>query len=556
MFKTSFILRVFNCVLFITISISSIGQSNNKLLAPTPPMGWNSWNAFEVNINEAKIKQIADAMVSTGMRDVGYKYLVLDDAWMAAERDSLGNLTADPKKFPGGMKAIGDYIHSKGLKFGIYECRGYLTCQKLPGSFQHEQADMNSFALWGVDYIKLDACYAEKNGRLSTEDFIIYSNCIKKTGRPMLLSISDFGMGAWAWGGKNYAQMWRTSFDIYPNMESVYEHANSSGGTGSIHPAFNGLWQFAGPGYWNDPDLLEVGNLKNEIEDKAHFSLWSILAAPLMTSNDIRSMSDTTRKIITAPEIIAVNQDARGHQGFKITQRDSTEVYAKPLSDGTVAVLLLNKGTSSQKIKVNWSKLGLRGKQKVRDLWQQKDIGVFENSFSSNNLSKDEVLFIKVGTPGSSPVPGPLPLAPDKYTITKGGTTYLSDLFYIMKSGETPVYNKSFTQHPIFINGKKYHKGLGCKSKTQIMFKLDGKATRLKADIGLDDSYAGQETGIFKIYNEDFFGNKVLFDSKKMDKKSKTISVDIDVKGLKFILLEFSGNEVMGNWGNIRVEGL
>jgi len=554
--KTSFILRVVNIVLFITISICSIGQSNNKLLAPTPPIGWNSWNAFEVNIDEVKIKQIADVMVSSGMRDVGYDYLVIDDAWMAAERDSLGNLIADSKKFPGGMKAIGEYIHSKGLKFGIYECRGYLTCQKLPGSFQHEQADMNSFASWGVDYIKLDACYAEKNGRLSTEDFIIYSNCIKKTGRQMLLSISDFGMGAWAWGGKEYAQLWRTSFDIYPTMESVYDHANSSGGAGSIHPAFNGLWQFAGPGHWNDPDLLEVGNLKNQVEDKAHFSLWSILAAPLMASNDVRSMSEQTRKIITAPEIIAVNQDARGHQGFKISEKDSTEVYAKPLSDGTVAVLLLNKGIAPQKIKVNWSRLGMVGKQKVRDLWQQKDIDFFNNNFTSNSLAKDEVLFIKVGTPGSPQVAGPLPLPLDKYTITKSETTYLSDLFYIMKSGEAPVYNKSYMQHPISINGIKYHRGLGCKTKSQIMFKLDGKATRLKADIGLDDSYSGQDTGIFKIYNEDFFGDKVLFDSKKMNKKSKTISIDIDVKGIKFILLDFSGNEVMGNWGNIKVEGL
>ena len=192
----------------------------------------------------------------------------------------------------------------------------------------------------------------------------------------------------------------------------------------------------------------------------------------------------------------------------------------------------------------------------MRDLWQQKDIGFFDSNFVSNSLSKDEVLFIKIGTPGSPQVPGPLPLPVEKYTITKSGTTYLSDLFYIMKSGEAPVYNKSFKRQPLSVNGKKYLKGLGCKSKSQVIFKLDGKATRLKADIGLDDSYSGKETGVFKIYNEDFFGDKVLFDSKKMNKKSKTISIDIDVKGLEFILLEFSGNEVMGNWGNIRVEGL
>ncbi len=308
-------------------------------------MGWNSWNAFQEDIDEEKIKRIADIMVSSGMRDAGYEYLVLDDGWMAPERNAAGELVADPDRFPGGMKAIGDYIHSKGLKYGIYECRGYLTCQKLPGSFEHEQTDMNSFAAWGVDYIKLDACYAERNGRLSTEDLAIYRDAIRNTGRQMILSISDFGNGAWAWGGKEYGQLWRTSGDIYPWIESVYHCAETSGGDQSIHPDFNGLWQFAGPGHWNDPDMLQVGNLKNNLEDRAHFSLWCILAAPLMAGNDLQTMSDSVRDILIAPEVIAVNQDPRGHQGYKIYKKGDAEIYNKPMADGTAAVLLLlNKG--------------------------------------------------------------------------------------------------------------------------------------------------------------------------------------------------------------------
>jgi alpha-galactosidase len=194
-------------------------------LAPTPPMGWNSWNAFEKKIDEGTIKAIADAMVTSGMRDAGYTYLVLDDAWMASQRDEYGRLVADPNKFPGGMKAIGDYIHSKGLKFGLYEDRGKMTCQQLPGSLGHEQIDMATFAEWGVDYIKMDSCFAESNRRMSSEHYALFRQCIQATGRPMVLSISDFGNAAWAWGGKESAQLWRTSNDIYPWMGSIYAGA-------------------------------------------------------------------------------------------------------------------------------------------------------------------------------------------------------------------------------------------------------------------------------------------------------------------------------------------
>jgi len=518
-------------------------------LALTPPMGWNSWNIFQADINELKIKQTADALVDSGMRDAGYTYLVLDDGWMAEERDSEGRLVADPNKFPNGMKAIGDYIHSKDLKFGIYEDRGHSTCQQLPGSFQHEQTDMETFAAWGVDYIKLDSCFAESNGRLSTEDYAIYRKYIDKTGRPIVLSISDFGNGAWAWGGKEWAQLWRTSGDIYPWMDSVYYCADTSAGDHSIHPAFNGLWQFAGPGHWNDPDMLQVGNMANDVENKAHFSLWCILAAPLMAGNDLRSMSDSVKNILTAPEVIKVNQDARGIQGYKVYDSGDQEIYNKPLQDGTTAVLLLNKGSEPADITITWDKIGLSGSQKVRDLWARKDLGNYTDSFTAHNLGQHGLMLIKVGSKGK-PLPAPAPVPLDKYTVTDSGTTYMSDLYYIWKSGNSPKSDKNYNNNKISINGKKYNKGLGCKDDTRVMYKLNNKADRFEAVVGLDDAYSGSNTGRFRIYNEDFFGNRVLFDSGNMDKGSSAKNIDLDVKGIKCLLLVFEGDNVLGNWAN------
>jgi alpha-galactosidase len=524
-------------------------------LALTPPMGWNSWNAFETDINEVKIRQVADAMVDSGMRDAGYEYLVLDDGWMAGSRDSNGNLVGDPNKFPRGMKAIGDYIHSKGLKFGIYEDRGHLTCQQLPGSFEHEQADMNTFASWGVDYIKMDSCFAENNGRLSSEDYTLYRNCIIKTGRPMVLSISDFGNGAWAWGGEEMAQLWRTSYDIYPWMDSVYYCADTSSGDSSIHPAFNGLWQFAGPGHWNDPDMLQVGNMANDVENRAHFSLWCILAAPLMAGNDLRAMSESVKNILTAPEVIKVNQDTRGIQGYKVYDNGDQEIYNKPLQDGTAAVLLLNKGSNTADITVTWDKIGLSGRQNVRDLWARKDLGYYKDSFTAYNLTQHGHMLIKVGSTGRA-LDGPAPVPLDKYTVTKSGTTYLSELYYIWKNGNHPKKDKNYDGNAITINGITHNKGLGCKGDTKIMYKINNNAETFKAVVGLDDSYSGNDAGRFRIYNEDLFGNRVLFDSGDMYKGSSAKQIELDVKGIKCLLLVFEGDDVLGDWANARATAI
>jgi alpha-galactosidase len=515
-------------------------------------MGWNSWNCFHKDINEPRIKAIADAMVDSGMRDAGYTYLVLDDAWMAPERDRDGCLQADPNKFPNGMKAIGDYVHSKGLKFGIYECRATKTCQNLPGSLGYERQDIDTFAAWGVDYIKIDSCFAKNNGRLSSEDYQILQECIARSGRPMVLSISDFGCGAWAWGTQAPAQLWRTSYDIGATINSVYECADTSGGDSRIHPAFNGLWQFAGPGHWNDPDMLEVGNLKSDLQDRAHFSLWCVLAAPLMAGNDLRTMSDEVRQILTAPEVVAVNQDPRGIQGYRVYGNGDQEIYNKPLHDGTTAVLLLNKGAEPADLTVTWERIGLSGTQPVRDLWQRQSLGTYTDAYTAANLPQHGHILIRVGTPGSPLVPAPEPLAPEKYIVTQPGTTYLSDLCYIWKEGDGPQSNTNVDGRDLMINGTTYQRGLGCRSSSSVMYKIGYAAERFQATVGIDDAYAGERTAKFYILNEDRFGNRVLYDSGEMAKGDDPKEVDIDIREIDCLTLVFEGGTVQAEEGKNR----
>ena len=531
---------------------------NKSTLAQTPPMGWNSWNAFEVDIDEEKIKAIADAMVTSGMRDAGYEFLVLDDGWMGKDRDEEGRLVADPKKFPSGMKALGDYIHSKGFKYGIYEDRGVMTCQQLPGSFEHEQIDMQTFASWGVDYIKMDSCFAESNGVTSPDDYALYRKYIEETGRPIVLSISDFGNAAWAWGGKDSAQLWRTSYDIYPWMDSVYYCAETTAGSEVTHPAFNGLGQFAGPGHWNDPDMLHVGNLRDmdedrtEIASRAHFSLWAILAAPLMTGNDLRTMDESTRKTLTAPELIAVNQDARGIQGYKVLKEGLHEVYNKPLEDGTTAVLILNKGEEVADITIAWDKIGLAGSQPVRDLWAQDDLGEFQDAFTAYALGQHEHRMLKIGRQGP-PLPAPDPMPLERYTLTHDGETRLTDLYYIWKKGDPPVYDAAYNGGPLLIDGEEIKRGLSVKSHSDQMFYLRGRANRFQATVAIDTATPDGEPSRFRVYSGDAFSNKRLWESEEMLLDSPSQEIDIDITGVDNLRLSFEGNDNTGTWANPRV---
>ena len=332
-------------------------------LAKTPPMGWNSWNAFHTHIDEQQIKAVADAMVKDGMKAAGYKYLIIDDAWLGMHRNNKGRLIANPKRFPHGIKALADYVHGKGLKFGIYESAGTKTCAGYPGSLHHEKVDAETFAKWGVDYLKLDNCYNQ--GVSYIKRYSDMSRDLQATGRPIVFSICEWGVkDPYQWAPK-ISNLWRTTGDIQDNWQSVM----------TILDQQVGLYKYAGPGHWNDPDMLEVGNGgMTTTEYKAHFSLWSILAAPLIAGTDLRHMSDQTKEILENKDVIAVDQDPAGIEGHKALDNGNQEVWVKPMQDGSEAVLLLNRSPKRAFMTITAEQAGLKKATyyKMKNLWSHK----------------------------------------------------------------------------------------------------------------------------------------------------------------------------------------
>ena len=389
--------KVFTLLLLI-FPILVYGQKFEGL-ALTPPMGWNSWNNFGCDVNEEMIREMADAMVSSGMRDAGYTYIVIDDCWHG-KRDSLGFIHPDPEHFPSGMKALADYIHSKGLKFGIYSDAGYKTCAGRPGSRGHEYQDALMYAKWGVDYLKYDWCNTE--GLNAEGAYMTMRDALYAAGRPILFSICEWGNNKpWLWA-EDIGHMWRTTGDIYPCFDCEYNHGTwSSWGVMQILDMQKGLRKYAGPGHWNDPDMMEVGNGMSTNEDKAHFSMWCMLAAPLIAGNDLRNMSKETHDILTNKEVIAVDQDSLGIQGFKYVVKDSVEIWMKPLQHGDVAVCFLNRSHKPQKVVFDWSgkviKDDFSGKQfdftkniyTIRDLWKKKGAGTTRDKLDMTLPSHD-----------------------------------------------------------------------------------------------------------------------------------------------------------------------
>jgi alpha-galactosidase len=357
--------------------------SDSAKLALTPPMGWNSWNKFGCDVSEQLIRETADAVVSTGMKDAGYQYVNIDDCWQVS-RDDAGNIVADAERFPSGIKALADYVHSKGLKLGIYTDAGRMTCQKRPGSYEHEGQDIQTYAAWGIDYVKIDWCYAE--GLDPEVQYPKFRDAIARSGRPIVFSICNWGVKApWTWGPKT-GNLWRTTGDISDDYDRM-----SVIGFGQ-----NGLEKFAGPGHWNDPDMLEVGNGKMKTDEyRTHMALWAILAAPLLAGNDLRRMPEDTKAILMNPEIIAVDQDAKGVQGHRVWDEGPLEIWVKPLADGSKAAGLFNRGESSLKITLHFNQIAAGAKAKLRDLWEHRDLGSFENTYTAE-VPKHGVVMLKV----------------------------------------------------------------------------------------------------------------------------------------------------------------
>jgi alpha-galactosidase len=350
-------------------------QGQDAGLARTPPMGWNSWNRYRLNINDAVIREQADALVKSGMKAAGYEYVVIDGGW-EGYHDAQGAFCPNKFKFK-DMKALCDYIHSLGLKVGIHTTPGPMTCSGREGSYGYENEDAQTFARWGIDFLKYDWCsgslvYKPGENPLAYEKM---HQAVLRTGRPMIYNLSQYGMeDVWKWGASVGAHMWRTTEDIaddYFNMAHIgFEQ--------------NGLEKYAGPGHWNDPDMLQVGNGgMTHDEYLTHMSLWCLLAAPLFAGNDLTKMSPATLEILTNPEVIAVDQDPAGIQGHRVWQEGPREIWMKPLQDGSKAVGLFNLQENNLPITVNFKDLGLTGSVRVRDLWAHKDLGTFEGSFTA-----------------------------------------------------------------------------------------------------------------------------------------------------------------------------
>ncbi|MBV8673297.1 MAG: glycoside hydrolase family 27 protein [Acidobacteriaceae bacterium] len=352
-----------------------------QALAATPPMGWNSWNHFHRTIDDKTVRAQADAMVSSGMRDAGYLYLNIDDTW-EGERDAQGNIQTN-SKFP-DMKALADYVHGKGLKLGIYSSPGSKTCAGYEGSLGHEDQDAATYAAWGIDYLKYDLCglrvqlkaasTPEAAYKIMVDAYIKMRNALRKTGRPIVYSLCQYGNDAvWRWGADVGGNLWRTTGDINDHYDRMTEI-----GFGQA-----GLARFAGPGHWNDPDMLEVGNGgMNAEEYRQHMSLWAILAAPLLAGNDLTTMTPETVAMLTNREVIAIDQDRLGKQGDRVTAEGPLEIWAKPLADGSKAVGVFNRHATALSMAVDFQQLGFKGAVQVRDIWQAKDLGTIKAPYN------------------------------------------------------------------------------------------------------------------------------------------------------------------------------
>jgi alpha-galactosidase len=347
-------------------------------------MGWNSWNKFQMKIDDATVRAQADAMASSGMKAAGYQYVNIDEGW-EGERDAQGNLSPN-QRFP-NMKALAAYVHSKGLKLGIYTSPGPKACGGSEGSYGHEEQDAKMFASWDIDYVKYDWCTAGKvyTGEQYPRALQKMAKAIAGAGRPMVYSIHGRG-AVWIYSAAAGAQLWRTTGDIRDDYSRMI----------AIGFAQKGLERYAGPGHWNDPDMMEIGNGgMQDNEYRMHMSLWCLLAAPLIAGNDLTAMTPETLAILTNGEAIAVDQDPRGTQGRTIYEEGPVAIIEKPLADGSHAVGLFNREQGTIKVPVKFADLGLGEDATVRDLWQHKDLGSFHGIFSAD-VPQHSVVLLRI----------------------------------------------------------------------------------------------------------------------------------------------------------------
>ncbi len=453
-------------------------------LAATPPMGWNTWNHFACAIDEQLIRDTADLMVSSGMRDAGYQYVNLDDCWQI-DRAADGSIVVDAQAFPSGMKALADYVHGLGLKLGNYTCGGTLTCQQRPGSYDHELQDMQTYAAWGIDYTKVDWCFSD--GLDPRAEYARFHDALAQIERPIVLSICNWGQDEpWIWGPAT-GQLWRTSGDISAIWPSMLVNLESTADRAA----------HAGPGHWNDPDMLEVGRFGlTPDEQRTHMALWAITASPLIAGNDLSEMTDETRALLLNPEAIAIDQDPLGLQGVRVSQLGKREVWARPLAGpGLRAVALVNRDQVARTVEVTWPLVGLAdGPATVRDVWQHADLGAFQGGWSVELAPHATALLLVQGTE-----PAPLP-----------GTTDLSNWTFVWAAnGLGPVERDKANGGrsagdggPLRLGGTAYPSGLGVAASSRVLLRTAGACTTFDATVGLDDSAPDGGSVIFQVWGD------------------------------------------------------
>ncbi len=510
-------------------------QALNDGQARRPPMGWNSWNYYGCTIDEHIIREAADALVASGMRDAGYTYVVIDDCWQGG-RGSDGQMHAHTHTFPSGIPALAAYVHERGLKLGIYTDAGSYTCQGKPGSLGYEYQDAALYAAWGVDFVKIDWCFSD--GLEPRTQYALWRDAIAASGRPMLLSISEWGTNApWDWAA-DVGHMWRTTQDIRPEWASILRNLDET------------AWRSwsAGPGRWHDPDMLEVGNPPLTLdEQRAHFSMWALLAAPLMAGNDLLHMPPEVAAILTNHEVIAIDQDAAGIPGTIVDDTGTgQQVWMKNLGDGRKAVALLNRGEHLSNITAYWGKLGLAtGAQvSVRDIWAASERGLASDAISADVGPHSVVLLLL-----SAPTAGL-------------NESFLSDWEWIYaESGFGPVeHNRSNGEaahgdgRMLLIAGRSYEKGIGVHAPAQISYMTAGRCAVFQAEVGIDDEVPAHGAVVFEVWAD----GVLAASSGPVRGGEAARQVWVDLRGIQELrLVVTDGGDWTdydhADWGNARV---
>jgi alpha-galactosidase len=504
-------------------------------LAPTPPMGWNSWNRFGCNVRAELVMEMADAMVDSGMRDAGYRYVNIDDCWLLPDRNSDGSVQFSPF-FPNGIEEVADYVHERGLKLGIYSDRGAKTCAGRAGAEGFEELDAQTYAEWGVDYLKHDNCNARSE--LIEQQYKLMGDALKASGRDIVYSLCAWNFYEW---GVGVGHLWRTTTDIRDNWLSILDNLEAN----------HKFAPYAGPNGWNDPDMLEVGNESlTDTEYRSHFALWAISAAPLIAGNDLTNMTPETLDILTNPEIIAINQDALGLQGVPVNVDGPRQIWAKPLNEsGARAVVFFNGGNTAADMVLSFTDIGLRaGRATARDLWERVDRGTFTDTFIASVPAHGVVALKVVGTEPRLPEPG---------------TTYVSDLSWTYSAnGLGPVERDSTNGATeggdgttMTLDGQAFERGLGVAAPSLVIYRLGQKCSRFKATVGLDDSTTAGSV-VFRVLADD----REIYSSDVMNADSPAQTVDVgveDVHRLKLLVTNgFDGTDFdrFAVWADARVE--